>query len=107
MQYFLLLPPASQFSGFCETSNDLFMQKIPQLEFIQNSNLRLNIQNKVQEVLTLFFKTLEKQPCKWRSDVVLNEQKKYQNKLCYLEDRVSKRSTACITTLAIADQACT
>ena len=53
MQYFLLLSPASQFSGFCETSNGLFMQKIPKLEFIQNSNLRLNIQNKVQEVLGL------------------------------------------------------
>ena len=48
MQYFLLLSPASQFSGFCETSNGLFMQKILKLEFIQNLNFRLSIQNKVQ-----------------------------------------------------------
>ena len=33
---------------------------------------------------TGFFETLEKQPCKQRSDLVLNG----QNKLCYLENRV-------------------
>ena len=33
---------------------------------------------KIQRVLCLpcFFETLEKQPCKWRSDLVLNEQMK-------------------------------
>ena len=46
-------------------------------------------------LLTLFFETLEKQLCKRRSDIVLN----YQNKPCYLENRVvrepCKQRTAC------------
>ena len=53
MQYFLLLSPASQFSGFCETSNGLFMQKIPKLEFIQNLNFRLSIQKTVPQLWQL------------------------------------------------------
>ena len=56
MQYFLLLPPASQFSGFCETSNGLFMQKILKLEVIQNLIFRLSIQNKVLQLWPLLIK---------------------------------------------------
>ena len=49
----------------------------------------------------LFFETLEKQPCKRRTDLILNIQIiEYQNKPCYLENRVvkeqCKQRTACI-----------